>query len=84
MNQWKDTSNYQDNIYLVSLTDSASDKCDTSDRSLNDCDDACMTVHKKSCVSVIDVYMVNTTQTKDSKSPERDCKHDIEINMWKW
>ncbi len=83
MTQWQDTSNYQDNIYSMWLTNSASNKHETCDILLNDCDDACTTVHTTSCVSVIDVYMVNTTQTQPSTSPKWGCKQDIVINMLK-
>lgn len=42
-----------------------------------------MTLRTTSCVSVIDVYIVNTTQRQPSTSAELGRKHDIAINMLK-
>ena len=46
---------------------SAGDKCNTCDRSLNDHDDTCTTLHTTSCVSATDDYIVNTTCTHKDK-----------------
>lgn len=65
MTQQKDTPNHQDKLYSLWLVDNARDKRNTCDRLLNDCDDACATVHTNSCVSAMDVYIENTTCTHE-------------------
>lgn len=56
-------------------------KHDTCAKHSNDRDDTCTTILTTSCVSVIDVYIVNTTQTKPSTSLEWGRKHDITIKI---
>jgi len=68
MTRWQDILSQQGNIFLVRLTaglsNDESDKCDTSNRPLDDHDDTSVTVLTTSCVSVIDVYIVKKTQTQ--------------------
>lgn len=85
---WRqDPSNQQDNIHLVWLIDGVSDKRDTCDRSSNDHDDACVTVHTTLCVSATDVYIKDTTCTHTGKTctwPKHDSKCNIVTNMPKY
>lgn len=53
------------------------------DRPSDDRENNCVTVLSTSCVSVIDVYILNTTQYKPSTSLEQGCKHGITIKMSK-
>lgn len=50
------------------LTDGVSGKCDTFDWSLGNRDDTCTIVYMTPCVSVMDVYIANTTCTHEAKA----------------
>lgn len=87
MTWWEDTSSQQDNIHLAWLACSVSNKHETCGRSSNDRNDTCAIVHKTWCVSMMDVYIVDTTCTH-KEGPcawlEYGCKHGIVTNMLKY